>query len=472
MKIPTSWAITTIGDICKTSSGGTPSRGNTSYFTGTIPWVKSGELNYGTIRKTEESISELAIEKSSAKLLPEGTLLIALYGATVGKLAFLGVKAATNQAVCAILTPEFLSKTYLYFVLLFRKGELLDKRIGGAQPNISQGILRELKFPLPPLPEQHRIVAKIEELFSDLDEGIESLRKAKGQLKTYRQSVLKWAFEGKLTEEWRKKCPNQDCTDSAITTIQKKSGESLNPISHGSDNLPAGWKWVLLESLATAVDPQPSHRTPPVVNDGVSYVGVGDIDYESRTIDFERSRKVSKDVLREHQDRYTITNGDFVIGKIGTIGKPFPIPTPQNYTLSANVVLIKPSSHMLSPYLLYLFESNIINKQFTAGQKATTQAAFGIQKVRTLSIPLCPELEQSQIVSEIESRLSVADNLEKTIDASLAQADALRQSILKYAFEGKLVPQDPNDEPAEKLLERIKAEREESISLRGSRGRR
>lgn len=113
----------------------------------------------------------------------------------------------------------------------------------------------------------------------------------------------------------------------------------------------------------------------------------------------------------------------------------------------------------LCNYLFYLSKSTVIEKQFTEGSKATTQSAFGIQKVRALSIPLCSLKEQHAIVEEIETRLSVADKIEETIAQSLQQAEALRQSILKKAFEGRLVPQDPHDEPAEKLLARIRAER-------------
>ncbi len=306
---------------------------------------------------------------------------------------------------------------------------------GTTRPRVNLTIVRDIKIPLPPLPEQHRIVAKIEALFSSLDKGIESLKTAQQQLKVYRQAVLKWAFEGKLTN------------DNVI------DGE-----------LPEGWKRVKLDKIAEAIDPQPSHRTPPVDPKGVPYVGIGDVNKDRGVFDFANARKVSKIVLDEHIERYSINEGDFIIGKIGTIGKPFKIPVNRFYTLSANVVLIKPyKSLCLSSYLFYLSSSNIIENQFTRGSKATTQAAFGIQKVRNLDIPIPPTLaEQHRIVSEIESRLSVCDKLEESIIHSLKKAEALRQSILKKAFEGKLVSQDPSDDPASVLLERIKAEKEKN----------
>ena len=223
--IPKHWKIKKLGDVCFTTSGGTPSRGNKSFYEGNIPWVKSGELNKGLIADTEEKISEEAIKNSSAKVFPKGTLLIALYGATIGKLAFLGVDAATNQAVCGIYKNDNIDSDYLYYYLFSKKPSLVKQGIGGAQPNISQGILKNLDLPLPPLSEQQAIVSKIEELLSDLENGKQQLKLAQQQLKIYRQSLLKWAFEGKLTNK------------------NVKDGE-----------LPKGWKLVKIEDVAFSLD--------------------------------------------------------------------------------------------------------------------------------------------------------------------------------------------------------------------------
>jgi type I restriction enzyme, S subunit len=457
-KVPKGWVGVKLGDVCETTSGGTPSRSHSSFYVGSIPWVKSGELEYNTICKTEECISDEAIIKSSAKLLPKDTLLIALYGATVGKLAFLGVEAATNQAVCAIMPPEYLSRIFLYYYLFFSKEFLLNKRIGGAQPNISQGILRELEFPIPPLPEQHRIVAKIEELFSDLDAGIESLRKAKAQLKTYRQSVLKWAFEGKLTEEWRKKYPNQDYTDSGITTIQKKSGQSSNPINHGSDNLPGGWKWLLTEKVGDVSGGLTKNSKRELLSTKMPYLRVANV-YANR-LDLAEIKEIGIEkseilrVLLQRNDLLVVEgNGSpDQIGRVAIWNEEIKNCIHQNH-----LIKVRPNSDAHPKHILYWYLSPKGRQQIELISSSTSGLhTLNISKIKSLPIPICSIQEQTKIVSEIESRLSVADNLEKTIDASLAQADALRQSILKFAFEGKLVPQDPNDEPAEKLLERIK----------------
>ena len=196
-QLPEGWEWKTLGEVCKTTSGGTPSRTNKDFYSGSIPWVKSGELKNGIILDTEEHITEEAIQNSSAKIFPVGTLLIALYGATVGRLAFLGIEAATNQAICGITPYKNLDKNYLYWVLFSKRPQLLDERAGGAQPNISQNILREVILPLPPLLVQQQIVACIEELFSELDAGVQELQTALARLKTYRQAVLQAQLSNK-----------------------------------------------------------------------------------------------------------------------------------------------------------------------------------------------------------------------------------------------------------------------------------
>lgn len=150
-----------ISEFCKTGSGGTPSRRKSEFYTdGTILWVKSGELRENIILDTSEKITEEAIQKSSAKIVPKGSLLLAMYGATVGRLAFLGIDATTNQAICNIQPDEDIAfPKYLYYALLNKVPEFLSLATGGAQPNISQTLIKDTKILLPPLKEQKRIAA-------------------------------------------------------------------------------------------------------------------------------------------------------------------------------------------------------------------------------------------------------------------------------------------------------------------------
>lgn len=155
-----SWPQVPIGEFCRTGSGGTPSRDVPEYYDGTIPWIKSGDLREKTVEQATEFITELAVQKSSAKIVPAGAVLLAMYGATVGRMAMLGIDAATNQAVCSIVPDEKRAFTkYVYYALLAKVPEFLRNAVGGAQPNISQGMIKETKIPLPPLAEQKRIAA-------------------------------------------------------------------------------------------------------------------------------------------------------------------------------------------------------------------------------------------------------------------------------------------------------------------------
>jgi type I restriction enzyme S subunit len=154
--------IVRLGDLCHTTSGGTPSRSRPEFFGGEIPWVKSGNLNDGLVYEIDESISAEGLASSSAKIFPAGTLLIAMYGATVGRLGILGREAATNQAVCGIQPNNDIDRDFLFHCLLHKRKELVGKSVGGAQPNISQAIIRDTLVPLPPLDEQRRIVGLLD----------------------------------------------------------------------------------------------------------------------------------------------------------------------------------------------------------------------------------------------------------------------------------------------------------------------
>lgn len=145
--------------VCTTANGGTPSRHRSDFFEGKIPWLKSGELNDDLILSAEEHITEEAVKKSAAKTFPKGTLLVALYGATVGKTGILGIDSATNQAICAIFPQDnILDRDYLHWFLKYKRSDFLNRSFGGAQPNISQKLLKETKIPLPQLRIQHEIV--------------------------------------------------------------------------------------------------------------------------------------------------------------------------------------------------------------------------------------------------------------------------------------------------------------------------
>ena len=180
--------------------------------------------------------------------------------------------------------------------------------------------------------------------------------------------------------------------------------------------------------VANSVDPQPSHRTPPVEEGGIPYVSIKDCDYKTGKIDFEGARKVSLKVLEEHMNRYILHDGDFVVGKIGTIGNPVFVPVRNDYTLSANVVLIQPNSELVSPYFLkYSFESDFVERQFAEAKNSTSQAAFGIQKVRTVEV-MNPDLD---VQREFEIFVKQVDKSKFDIHKFLYCTSNNTQSIIK-----------------------------------------
>ena len=168
-KLPSGWCIANLGMIGVWQSGGTPSRSNKSYYEGSIPWLKTGDLNDGLIMDVPERITEEAVANSSAKINPTGSVLIAMYGATIGKLGILAFPATTNQACCACIEFRGITQLFLFYFLLSQRKTFVSKGGGGAQPNISKEIIVNHDIHLPPLAEQQRIVQKIEELFSVLD---------------------------------------------------------------------------------------------------------------------------------------------------------------------------------------------------------------------------------------------------------------------------------------------------------------
>ena len=173
-KLPNGWCETLLGNIGTWQSGATPSRLRKEYYGGSIPWLKTGDLNDGIVQSIPECITERALEETSVKLNPAGSILIAMYGATIGRIGILSKPATTNQACCACVDylPE---KKFLFYFLLANRENFIAMGGGGAQPNISKEKIIHTHIPLPPRQEQHRIVAKIEELFAQLDDIASSL---------------------------------------------------------------------------------------------------------------------------------------------------------------------------------------------------------------------------------------------------------------------------------------------------------
>ena len=196
------------------------------------------------------------------------------------------------------------------------------------------------------------------------------------------------------------------------------------------------WSICKVGDVADTVDPQPSHRTPPISADGIPYIGIAECNYKTRLIDFEKARKVGQNVLQEHLERYTLDEGDFIIGKIGTIGKPFFVPTGQTYTLSANTVLIKPYKKRVTPHFLFaVFQSEYMDRIIDAEKKSTSQPAFGIQKVRKIDIPIPPLELQNQFAAFVEQ----TEKTKTTISESLEKLETLKKALMQKYFGRRII---------------------------------
>ena len=377
--------------------------------------------------------------------------------------------------------------------------ELSKEGSGTTFKAITKDFLVNLEVNLPPFNEQKRIVSKLEELLSELDKGIESFKTAREQLTVYRQAVLKHAFEGKLTEEWRKK--HADELESAETLLEKikvereqryrqqlddwkqavkaweaggKAGKKptkpgkpkeLSPLTEEElselPELPEGWERI---RLGTVID-EPNYGTSKKCSYKSSGVGVLRIpNIVSGSINAEDLKYAIFD--DDEKDTYSLEEGDLLVirsnGSVSIVGQTALVKdNDTEYLYAGYLIRIRSNKNVLdNKYLNFLFTSHMLRSQIESKAKSTSGVNnINSGELQSLTNPVCSVIEQQEIVQQIEARLSVAQKLQQDIEDGLKQAEALRQSLLKKAFEGRLVPQDPNDEPASVLLERIKTEK-------------
>ena len=376
-------------EICTIVSGGTPSRSKPNYWNnGNIPWIKIKDMKSKYIDSAEEFITEEGLNNSSTKMLKSDTILYSIF-ATLGEVGILKIDACTNQAIAGLSLKEDsnILKEYLYYYLKSKKKDVNNLGRGVAQNNINLSLLRKFKIPVMPLRQQEKIVEVLDNVSSTMNNYERELE------------LLDELVKARFVEMFG------------------------NPVL-GTEK----WPIHTVDNVAEAVDPQPSHRTPPIDSAGIPYVSIKDCDLKSGNIDFKGARKVSKNVLEEHLKRYDLHGGDFIIGKIGTVGNPIFVPQRRDYVLSANVVLVQPNKSMVRPYFLkYSFESEFVKRQFDEAKNSTSQAAFGIQKVRLIRVmnpSLCVQDEFEKFAIEIDKSRS---RIQKSLEASQELFDSLMQ---------------------------------------------
>lgn len=469
--IPKIWKWVEIKSLGEIVSGGTPSTKEASYWGNDVNWITPADLTgytKKTIAKGAKSISYKGLAKSSAKLMPAGSIHFSSR-APIGYVAISSQPLSTNQGFKSLVPSQGVFNEYVYYYLKAARNIAEERASGTTFREISGSTFGRLPFPFPPLPEQNEIVSKIEELFSELDNGIESLKKAREQLKTYRQAVLKYAFEGKLTEGWR---AQQIKLPKAI----EKSAESA--IAEGK--WPEEWKYYKLGEVIKTID---GDRGP-------NYPKKDDFYKQGyclflTTKNMREDRFVFEDNIYITKEKDKILRGgklrlnDVVVTTRGTLGNvalydeniPF-----KNVRINSGMLILRVVKPILKQlYLMKFISSPWFSKQLNEKRSGSAQPQIPANILREIKIPIPLSLaEQKAIVSEIESRLSVCDKLEQIIEDSLKKSEALRQSILKKAFDGELTKEWREQHPelvsgensAKKLLARIRAEKEKNSPQR------
>ena len=487
--LPGGWTWTTLGECFRWRSGGTPRRTIAEYYDGGIPWAVIGDLNDGLVTGTQTSISEQGLTKSSAKWAATGSVLLAMYG-SIGKLGIAGTALTTNQAI-AHTHPRPLPSRYLFWYLRYIRSELIELGKGGTQKNISQTVIKTISFPVAPLPEQHRIVGKIESLFARLNEGVAALKRAEANLERYRASVLKAAVEGRLTEQWRSENPPEETGEELLERIlaerrkrweaeqlakfeakgrmpprnwKAKYKEPVAPDTSGLPVLPDGWCWATVDQVSSVTGGLTKNPARSRLQSRYPYLRVANVYADEIRLDDVRTIGVSESEL----DRVLLRSGDLLVvegngsaSQIGRVAQWQGDLDPcchQNHLIKVRCA----SSTCRSRWMLLWLLSPLGRRTVLAVASSTSGLhTLSLSKVRALPVPLAPMREQACAVSLADSLSDAALVVQRQIEARTGiNASALRQSILKRAFEGRLVPQDPDDEPAHGLLHRIRAERE------------
>jgi len=494
------WAEVQLLDIAHLSTGNTPSKKVPGYYGGDIPFVKPPELRDRKINLAPETLSEQGCE--NARLLPENAVLVSCIG-NLGKTGIAGTKVAFNQQINAIEAFSGIDPRFVFYQAQSQdfKNQLEQRASATTISIVNKGNFSTIKVWIPPTNEQHRIVAKIEELFSELDKGIESLKTAREQLKVYRQALLKHAFEGKLTEQWRKdnadkletadqllerikqerearyqqqledwkaavkqwEVDGKEGTKPAKPRAAKKLERPSSSESKGYENIPDSWclaKIGDVSSVGTGVTPLKS-RSDYYDNGDVPWVTSGAL---NSSLVSEASGYVTELAFAETNLRlypkHTLLMAMYGEGKTRGKCSELLIPATTNQAIAAMVQCgIEEDTR---PYLKWFLMKNYIDIRRKSSGGVQPNLNLGI--VENTVFPLCSTGEMEVIVNELETNLSVIDDNEKTIVDQLLKSEALRQSILKKAFSGQLVPQDPDDEPASVLLDRIAKEKEEAAA--------
>ena len=440
--------------------------------------------DYGIDISKAKYVGDKEYSAFEKKCNPEkGDLLYSRIG-TIGEVRLLDFdyKFVALHSI-ALIKPNYGFTCSKYLLYLMQSLNIKHQAIGNVQsvgvPDLGLKRMKNFSIPLPPLAEQHRIVEKIEEEFTRLDAGVKALKHAKALIPKYRQSVLKSAMCGDITKEWRALHPDVESAEVLIEKIIKYKKDLIKKsIIKPQKNvknidlekkpfaLPNSWIWQRWDTISLKIG-DVDHKMPEESNNGIPYVSPKNF-HGINEINFEKAKKISVEDFERLKVKIQPECGDLIFPRYGTIGENRLVITDDNFLASYSCAVIKCLNRYLNQkYVYYYSISPLVKLEIQKYVNETTQANVGLKSIQIFIFPLPPLEEQHEIVCEIERRFSIIDEMERVVNESLLKAERLRQSVLKKAFEGRLVSQNPDDEPAGVLLERIQAEKE----LRAAEGK-
>lgn len=425
--LPIGWSNNKIGKMASVVVGATPSTSNSNYWeNGNIPWIPSGSCQNCDVESAPKFITQLGYDSCSTKLMPPDTVLIALTGATAGKVGYLKIEACGNQSVVGILPSDSMDQKYIYYYLMAERDTILSDCVGSAQPHISKAYIVDMDMNVPPLEEQHRIVAKIEELLPYVDryaEAYEKLEKFNAKFpEDMKKSILQYAIQGKLVEQR----PEEGTAEELYQQIQKEKQKLIKegkikkekPLAEITEDeipfdIPESWKWCRLQDICTLIA-DVDHNMPKSVpaSEGKLFLSAKDL-LDDGTINYtENVKYISKEDFERLSKKAKPTVNDIIYSRIGAaLGKARVVENDIEFIVSYSCCVIR--TLINEKYLRYYLESPLILRHSVLARQSIGVPDLGMGEIKQYIVALPPIEEQKRIVDRLEKILPYCNKLSK-----------------------------------------------------------